>query len=81
MSQNFQNTTSFDGGQPEHVNMQRFTTNRNVLDLATLTVGEMRDMSSLPPNQIGVLVSLFVAYAYCNTLSIFETVMMPLLAC
>ena len=36
-------------------------------------------MSTLPPNQIGILVSLFVAYAYCNILSIFETVMMPLL--
>ena len=59
--------------------MARYVANRNVLDAATLTVGEMRVLCTLPPNQIGVIVSLFIAYAFCNTLSIFETVMMPLL--
>ena len=39
----------------------------------------MRALCVLRPNQIGVIVSLFIAYAYCSTLSILETVMMPML--
>ena len=50
MSQNFQNATLNEAGQPDQFNALRTVTNRNVMDLATLTVGEMRDMSTMSPN-------------------------------
>ena len=50
MSQNFQKVESTMAGPPEHATAMRQAANRGVLDLATLTFGEMRDMSALPPN-------------------------------
>ena len=79
MSQNYQNVESTSNAQPESINLARYVANRNVLDLTTLTVGEMVVLCVQPPNQIGVIVAIFIAYAFTNTLSIFETVMMPIL--
>ena len=79
MSQNFQNGSSDGGASPEPVNLVRYVANRSVLDLATLTLGEMQVLCTLKPNQIGVIVSLFIVYAFCNSLAILETVMLPML--
>ena len=79
MSQNFQNGSSDGGASPESVNLVRYVANRSVLDLATLTLGEMQVLCTLKPNQIGVIVSLFIVYAFCNSLAILETVMLPML--
>ena len=79
MSQNFQNGALYEGTSPESVNIARYVANRSVLDLATLTLGEMQVLCTLKPNQIGVTVSLFIVYAFCNSLAVLETVMLPML--
>ena len=79
MSQNFQNGASNEGTSPESVNIARYVANRSVLDLATLTLGEMQVLCTLKPNQIGVTVSLFIVYAFCNSLAVLETVMLPMI--
>lgn len=45
-----------------------------------LTIPEVLQIFSLPPNQLGLTVSLLVVLAFTNTLSIAESVLIPILA-
>ena len=45
-----------------------------------LTITEVMQIFSLPPNQSGLTVTLLVAIAFMNTFSIAESVLIPILA-
>ena len=50
------------------------------MSVSHLTAGEWRTLNQTPTNKCGVLVTLLVAGANLNTLSIIETVLLPILA-
>ena len=58
----------------------RFVENRNLQQVAILTESEMRVLCTLPPNQSGILISILIAFTICNTVAVFETAFMPLIA-
>jgi hypothetical protein len=58
----------------------RYIENRNLQQVAILTENEMRVLCTLPPNQSGILISILIAFTICNTVAMFETAFMPLVA-
>ena len=48
--------------------------------VAILSENEMRELLKLPPNRTGILIAVFIAFCLCNTMSIFEVALMPLIA-
>jgi len=68
-----------DPGLEPHDVSTRYLENRQLQQVAILTENEMRVLCQLPPNQSGIMISIFIAFAFCNALAMFETVLMPLI--